>query len=64
MDEELVRKFTNNDFYVDADPDYPEFFSVFSDSRGSGCEVAGKIGERCVADAIAWSLKHLVEARI
>lgn len=56
---ELRQKLGGFIFSVEADPDYPGFFSVYADKDGTGCEVAGKIGERCVADAIASSLRQL-----
>ena len=47
------------EFYVDEDPDNPDFFSVFSYAHGAGCEVAGKIGEETVAKAIANALRGI-----
>ena len=41
-------------YVVDLDPDDEEFFSIFANTeQGSSAEVAGKIGEREIADAIA-----------
>lgn len=55
---ELRRKLGGYAFTVEDDPDYPEFFSVYADKDGGGCEVAGKIGEKCVAVAIACTLRQ------
>jgi len=49
-------------YSVDLDPDADgeTFFSVFADNgQGSSAEVAGKIGERKIADAIAQYLNQL-----
>lgn len=45
---------------VEDDPDNEGFFSVYADKDRSGAEIAGKIGERCVAVAIASTLAQLL----
>jgi len=64
--EEIVQKLGGFAFEVEEDPDMMEdgFFSVFAYKSGSGVEVAGKIGERCVAEAIAKSLADLTAVRV
>ena len=56
---ELRKKLGGYTFTVGDDPDNGDFFSVWADKDGAGCEVAGKIGERAVAAAIASSLNQL-----
>lgn len=42
---------------VDQDPDYPDFFSIWTDYPGHvNAELVGKIGYRAIADYLA---KHL-----
>lgn len=55
----MLEKLSGHKFSVTEDPNYPGFFSVYADKDGSGAEVAGKIGEREVADAIADALNQL-----
>lgn len=56
---ELRTKLGGWGFEVEEDPDDIDFFSIFAYKDGSGVEVAGKIGERCVAVAIASNLSQL-----
>jgi hypothetical protein len=58
---ELREKLRGYTFTVENDPDIPEFFSVYADRDGAGAEVAGKIGERCVAEIIAATLNQLCD---
>ena len=60
---ELIEKFGGYAFTVSEDPEFEGFFSVYADKDGSGCEVAGKIGERCVADAIAKLLSGMTRTK-
>ena len=44
-------------YEIDNDPDNEGFFSVFVyNGKGGGAEVAGKIGERAVAEVIVAAL--------
>lgn len=47
---------------VEDDPDYEGFFSIFATWDGSGAELAGKIGEKNIALAMAEALQNLAEA--
>lgn len=54
--EQVAEKFPGFFFVVENDVDTEGFFSVWAYKNGSGCEVAGKIGERVVADFIVSAL--------
>ena len=55
----MFEKLLGYKFSVAEDPDNPGFFSVYADKDGAGAEVAGKIGEREVAEAIVSALGRL-----
>lgn len=38
---------------VDTDPDYPDCFSIYTDTDGINAELAGKIADKDVADRFA-----------
>jgi hypothetical protein len=56
---ELRSKLGGYTFTVEDDPEFPGFFSVYADKHRAGCEVAGKIGEKVVAVAIASTLQQM-----
>jgi hypothetical protein len=43
---------------VDQDPDYEGFYSIFTDMDAINVELAGKIGERKIADYLAKALEN------
>jgi hypothetical protein len=61
---DLMNKFGGATFTVTDDPDNANSYSVYADRDGSGCEVAGKIGERCVAIVLAQSLKMMCRGQL
>ena len=48
---------------VDQDPDYEGFYSVFTDMDAINVELAGKIGERKIADYLAKALENFPSFR-